>query len=562
MQGQVSFSDLGVERRLVHALQEQGITEPFEVQREAIPDGMLGRDVCCRAPTGSGKTLAFGLPMISSCERAEPHMPTALILTPTRELAEQICSVLSPLAWSVDREVMAIYGGTSYSKQRRALQRGVDIVVACPGRLLDLMSNGTVELDHVTTVAIDEADRMADMGFMEPVCEILDHCAFERQTILFSATLDDEVADLVDKYLVEPVTIEVGPKEVSMDSMQHFFWMVRGGRKTEMAGDAVFRSGRSIIFCRTRAGVDRIGYDMEDYGLSVATLHGGLSQRERDRAMRRFSEGDCIALIATDVAARGIDIENVACVIHYDPPENGKAYKHRSGRTARAGAQGVVISLIQNSQKRSSIRVQKEVGIRCEFTPPNLEEIPKNEIDHFPAPDRSRRSNRSSRDNRRGNSHGGRRSGGRNSGGRRNGGGRNGGGRRSGSQRGQSNGYRGKSHRNKNRSSAKSGKGYGGRSEGGNSDGGHSNSGRNDGGRNHRGHNGNERSGDHRSGNRRNNDRSNNRSGDGGYRKGGGKGRSSRRGDQGGNQGGNRRNQRRGRGSYSKGSSKKNFSSQ
>ena len=404
MTSSVSFSDLGVESCLVHTLEEQGITEPFEVQLEAIPDGMLGRNVCCRAPTGSGKTLAFGLPLISRCKRARPNLPTSLVLTPTRELAEQICSVLTPLAWEVDLEVLSIYGGTSYAKQRRALDRGVDIVVACPGRLIDLMQNGTLSLKEVDIIVIDEADRMADMGFMEPVCDILDKCASKRQTILYSATLDDEVADLVRDYLTDPVTIEVGPKDVSMDSMQHLFWLMRNSMKSEIASEAVRKCGRSIVFCRTRAGVDRVGEEFEDCGLSVATLHGGLSQRERDRAMRRFTDGDCIALIATDVAARGIDVQDVACIIHYDPSENGKAYKHRSGRTARAGAQGVVISLVQKPQKRISHRVQREAGIHCEFTPPDFTALPQNEVGYFPPPS-PRRQNTNRQRQRNGRNH-------------------------------------------------------------------------------------------------------------------------------------------------------------
>lgn len=210
----VTFSDLGIDDALVRVLRQQGIEAPFEVQTEAIPDGMLGRDVCCRAPTGSGKTLAFGLPLLSRTVQAKIEMPTALILTPTRELAEQICKVLNPLAWAVNLDVLAIYGGTSYQKQRKAFSSGVDIIVACPGRLEDLLENDYLTLEDVAVVVIDEADRMADMGFMEPVCRILDQCAPDRQTILFSATLDDDVALLVDKYQNDPVTIEIGRAHV------------------------------------------------------------------------------------------------------------------------------------------------------------------------------------------------------------------------------------------------------------------------------------------------------------------------------------------------------------
>ena len=372
----MSFEELGIAPPIVNVLKEQGITEPFEVQAKSLPDILNGKDVCCRAPTGSGKTLAFGLPLVTNCKQAHPHYPTVLIVTPTRELAEQICTVLTPLAKEVDRSVMAIYGGTSYVKQRQRLQKGVDIVVACPGRLIDLMENETIHLDDVKAVVLDEADRMADMGFIDPVCYILDNCDKNRQTILFSATLDDEVGTLVRKYQDRPVKIEVGPKEISMDTMKHFFWLLPNTRKSKLASSAVKKGGRSMIFCRTRRGVDRVGKELREENLNVAVIHGGLSQNQRDKAMERFVYGDCMALVATDVAARGIDVEGVQCVIHYDPPENGKAYKHRSGRTARAGAHGSVISFVQKPQKNEYNKVQRQVGIRINFTSPDFDKIP------------------------------------------------------------------------------------------------------------------------------------------------------------------------------------------
>ena len=371
----VSFSDLGIGPAIVKELNKQGISEPFEVQKESIPDSLLGRDVCCRAPTGSGKTLAFGLPLIARTRRANPKRPTGLILTPTRELAEQINSVLKPIALAVDRDVVSIYGGVSYKKQYNALNRGVDILVACPGRLIDLLDRRALKLDDVETVVLDEADRMADMGFMDPVCEILDQCSKNRQTILFSATLDDEVADLVKNYQKNPVTVEVGPKEVSIENMQHLFWTMKPHQKLRVTSEILTKCGKTMIFCKTRRGVDRLGDEMYDAEMNVSTLHGGLNQRQRDRALRRFTKGGSIALVATDVAARGIDIQGVNCVIHYDPPENGKAYKHRSGRTARAGAEGVVISYVQRSQQRTYNKIQNEVGIKRKFQPPNVENL-------------------------------------------------------------------------------------------------------------------------------------------------------------------------------------------
>ncbi len=371
----VSFSDLGIGPAIVKELNKQGITDPFEVQKESIPDSLLGRDVCCRAPTGSGKTLAFGLPLIARTRRANSKRPTALILTPTRELAEQINSVLKPIALAVDRDVVSIYGGVSYKKQYNALNKGVDILVACPGRLIDLLDRRALKLDDVVKVVLDEADRMADMGFMDPVCEILDQCSENRQTILFSATLDDEVADLVKNYQKNPVTIEVGPKEVSIENMQHLFWTMKPHQKLRVTSEILTKCGKTMIFCKTRRGVDRLGDEMYDAEINISTLHGGLNQRQRDRAIRRFTKGGSIALVATDVAARGIDIQGVNCVIHYDPPENGKAYKHRSGRTARAGADGVVISYVQRSQQRAYNKIQNEVGIKRKFQPPNVDNL-------------------------------------------------------------------------------------------------------------------------------------------------------------------------------------------
>ena len=483
----VTFSDLGIDDALVRVLRQQGIEAPFEVQTEAIPDGMLGRDVCCRAPTGSGKTLAFGLPLLSRTVQAKIEMPTALILTPTRELAEQICKVLNPLAWAVNLDVLAIYGGTSYQKQRKAFSSGVDIIVACPGRLEDLLENDYLTLEDVAVVVIDEADRMADMGFMEPVCRILDQCAPDRQTILFSATLDDDVALLVDKYQNDPVTIEVGPKQVSMESMKHLFWMVRGQEKPDIAFDAIQKVGRSILFCRTRAAVDRVGDELSDLGMMVATLHGGLNQKQRENAMKRFTTSRAKVLIATDVAARGIDIEGVHCVIHYDPPENGKAYKHRSGRTARAGSIGTVLSIVQNPQRRQYQRLQRDVGIRCDFDPPKFEDLPANNFELIASDDRRERGSRGDRGNSRrggrGNDRGNSNRWGDKSGGRRGGSGGGGGGKWYDQKRNNSGGsrkpYGGSGGGGGQRSSGggggqRSSGGGGQRSSGGSSDGGDS----------------------------------------------------------------------------------------
>ena len=381
----VRFTDLGVEPTLIDVLREEGIEEPFEVQTKTIPDALEGRDVCCRAPTGSGKTLAFGIPLVSMSPKAEPKRPTSLILTPTRELAEQIRGVLKPLADSIGLRTASVYGGTPYKGQYRRLNKGVEILVACPGRLIDLLERGALRLDDVGIVVLDEADRMADMGFMQPVRSIMDKCKQDRQTILFSATLDEEVSEIVESYQEDPLRVGIGPEEVSMDSMQHFFWKINSRGKAELASYIAEKCGRSIIFCRTRAGVNRLGDEMSEMDLSFTTLHGGMKQKQRDRSMHKFSAGQARVMIATDVASRGIDVDDVNCVIHFDPPDDGKAYKHRSGRTARAGSTGTVVSLVLRSQNRQYKRIQEEVGIRCKMTEPEPEALEEREFVRAPS---------------------------------------------------------------------------------------------------------------------------------------------------------------------------------
>ena len=381
----VRFTDLGVDPKLIDALREEGIEEPFEVQTKTIPDALEGRDVCCRAPTGSGKTLAFGIPLVSMSSTAEPKRPTSLILTPTRELAEQIRGVLKPLADSIGLRTASVYGGTPYKGQYRRLNKGVEILVACPGRLIDLLERGALRLDDVGIVVLDEADRMADMGFMQPVRSIMDKCDKDRQTILFSATLDEEVSEIVESYQEDPLRVGIGPEEVSMDSMQHLFWKINSRGKAELASYIAEKCGRSIIFCRTRAGVNRLGDEMSEMDLSFTTLHGGMKQKQRDRSMHKFSAGQARVMIATDVASRGIDVDDVNCVIHFDPPDDGKAYKHRSGRTARAGSTGTVVSLVLRAQNRQYKRIQDEVGIRCKMTDPEPEALEEREFVRTPS---------------------------------------------------------------------------------------------------------------------------------------------------------------------------------
>ena len=357
------FATLGVPAALVDALARTGIDEPFDIQLATIPDALAGRDVLGRAPTGSGKTLAFGLPMLADLEQAASKRPTGLILSPTRELAEQIRRELEPLAEAVDRRVLAVYGGVGIGPQAAALRRGIDVLVACPGRLQDLIDRGDVQLDDVRRVVVDEADRMADMGFLPAVQALLDRTASDRQTVLFSATLDRDVQVLIDTYQHDPVRHEVGEVEPDLSAVTHRFIATEKTQKLALTADLVDDAGPTMVFCRTRHGVDRVARQLRKVGVKAGWIHGGRTQSQRDAALHAFTTGRVQALVATDVAARGIHVDGVACVIHYDPPADGKDYVHRSGRTARAGADGVVVSLVNADQRRAVARLQKAAGL-------------------------------------------------------------------------------------------------------------------------------------------------------------------------------------------------------
>ena len=365
----VRFSDIGVEPRLVKALRREGIVEPFEVQRESIPDS-LWAEMCAAGRRQDlerrlllGCLCYQGVPMLSRRSRHHWSSPHQRIGRTNQGRFRPTRKVIGAQD-NVDLWRNTIQGP---NKQAREGRRGC---CGVPGRLLDLVEKRALYLENVDIVVLDEADRMADMGFMEPVCEILDACSRSRQTILFSATLDDEVAELVESYQRDPVVIEIGPEEVSMDSMDHIFWRVNSSNKLALSEYVTQNCSPSIVFCKTRAGSNKLGKQLAEMGASVAVLHGGMNQKQRDRSMRKFSTQKVRTLIATDVASRGIDIQGVNCVLHYDPPENGKAYKHRSGRTARAGMTGIVVSLVQKSQQRYYKRIQKQVGISCEITEP------------------------------------------------------------------------------------------------------------------------------------------------------------------------------------------------
>ena len=344
-------------------LDAAAITEPFPIQSAVIPDALAGRDVAGRAPTGSGKTLAFGLPLVTRLRPAQRRRPTALVLAPTRELAQQITNELRPFVRQRGHDVVSVYGGVGYGPQRKAIEAGAELVVACPGRLEDLIDSGVVSLGDVRQVVVDEADRMADMGFLPAVRRILGLTSAERQVLLFSATFDSAVSKLAGDIQRDPVVHEIGPEGPDVTAARHIFWQVDRMERPAATADAIKAMGSTIVFCRTRHGADRLTKQLDKLGVSSAPIHGGRSQPQRDRALRAFTRGEVRSLIATDVAARGVHVDGVAGVVHFDPPQDVATYVHRSGRTARAGATGVVVSLLERSATQSARRMLREVGI-------------------------------------------------------------------------------------------------------------------------------------------------------------------------------------------------------
>ncbi|MGH9297703.1 MAG: DEAD/DEAH box helicase [Acidimicrobiales bacterium] len=334
------------------------------MQELTIPDAIAGRDVCGKAKTGSGKTLAFGLPLLMRATTAEPKAPTSLILVPTRELAVQVAEVLEPLARAAGFRVSTVYGGTDLEKQASRLLRGVDIVVATPGRLIDLVDRKAASLAAVSTLVVDEADRMADMGFLPQVEWLLRHMPRERQTLLFSATLDSAVDQVVSRHLRDPVLHEVRARQVTVEEMEHRFLRVHQMDKAKVCAAIIRHATKTLCFVRTKRGADRLVDDLRSEGVRAAAIHGDLRQQMRERALEQFSAGKLPALVATDVAARGLDIEGVDIVIHFDPAEDHKAYLHRSGRTARAGELGVAVTLALWDQELAIERLQRRIGLR------------------------------------------------------------------------------------------------------------------------------------------------------------------------------------------------------
>lgn len=358
-----TFASLGVPPELIGALDQRGIHQPFPIQAHTIPDGLAGRDVCGQAKTGSGKTLAFGIPLVLRVGRAEPNRPTALVLVPTRELCAQVDGELSWLAESRNLRVLSVYGGASMERQRAVLGEGADIVVATPGRLIDLVGRGDIFLDAVRYLVLDEADRMCDMGFLPPVEWLMRKMAPERQTLLFSATLGSDVNSLVKHHLNDPVRHGVTDTISTVDSSVHHFLKVHDMDRVKVAAAIVGPTERAVIFTNTKRACDRLADDLKALDVSARAIHGDLSQDRRNRALRQFSAGQVKVLVATDVAARGLHIEGVDVVVQFDPPDDHKTYLHRAGRTARAGASGVVVTLVLWNQLADVERIQKRLAL-------------------------------------------------------------------------------------------------------------------------------------------------------------------------------------------------------
>jgi superfamily II DNA/RNA helicase len=358
-----TFDALGVSTELVDALAAQGIAEPFPIQSLTIADGLAGRDVLGKAKTGSGKTLAFGVPMLDRIGKAEPGRPHGLVLVPTRELANQVRGVLAPLGRVKGVRVRAFYGGVGMEPQIEALHKGVDLVIGTPGRLIDLIERRELSVADVEMLVLDEADRMADMGFLPQVQKILYRIEREHQTMLFSATLDRGVDRLVARYMKNPVSHEVVSEDETVEEMRHHFLLVHQMDKVKVVASIASGVDRTLVFCRTKRGADRLVEQLRREHVKAGAIHGDLRQQARERALADFTSGKLPVLVATDVAARGIHVDAVDVVVHYDPPEDHKAYLHRSGRTARAGAVGVAVMLTLWNQENEARVIQRRLKL-------------------------------------------------------------------------------------------------------------------------------------------------------------------------------------------------------
>jgi superfamily II DNA/RNA helicase len=363
------FAELGVPEHIDAGLAAAGFAEPFQIQTAAIPVAIEGHDLCGRARTGSGKTLAFGVPMLARITAAaESRAPLGLVLVPTRELALQVAEVLAPVAAVAGRRVLPVYGGASRDDQITALDEGVDLVVATPLRLIDLIKAGEVDVSSVQILVLDEADRMADDGFTPQVEWIMRHCTGRNQTMLFSATLDGDVAHLIRHYMTDPVEVAIDAANDTVGTMHHIFLAVHHMDKDRVIGAVSQGIAKVLVFCQTKRLCDRVANSLTELGVSVAAIHGDLGQDQRERAMRRFAQGELAILVATDVAARGIDIDDIGAVVHYEPARDAKDYLHRSGRTARAGRDGWAVTLVEYNQHTQMRILQR--ALRLPTDPP------------------------------------------------------------------------------------------------------------------------------------------------------------------------------------------------
>ncbi len=358
-----TFVELGVAPAIVEALRAKGIESSFPIQDMTIPDAIAGRDVSGKAKTGSGKTLAFGIPIVQLMADAPRGEVGALILVPTRELAVQVFSELEPLSKAMGLRSLAVYGGADIDKQISKLRKGIELIVATPGRMIDLMDRGVIDVKRVDHVVIDEADRMADMGFLPQVEWILRRVEGDHQTLLFSATLDGAINTLVSRYQHDPVRHEVESSEPTVSEMTHRFVQVHDMDRNRVVASIVNGAKRTMVFCNTKRNCDRLAADLQRLGVNAEAIHGDLRQRQREKALKDFSEGKTQALVATDVAARGIHVDDVDVVIHYDVPDDHKTYLHRSGRTARAGGSGLAVTLVLWNQELEVKRMQKRLAL-------------------------------------------------------------------------------------------------------------------------------------------------------------------------------------------------------
>ncbi|RPK93712.1 MULTISPECIES: DEAD/DEAH box helicase [Streptomyces] len=360
-----AFADLDMPGQLLAALTAQGVSVPFPIQGATLPNTLAGRDALGRGRTGSGKTLAFGLALLARTagQRAEPRQPLALVLVPTRELAQQVTDALAPYARSVRLRMATVVGGMSIGRQASALRGGAEVVVATPGRLKDLIDRGDCRLDQVAITVLDEADQMADMGFMPQVTELLDQVRPEGQRMLFSATLDRNVDRLVRRYLSDPVVHSVDPSAGAVTTMEHHVLHVHGTDKHRATTEIAAREGRVIMFLDTKRAVDKLTDHLLASGVRAAALHGGKAQSQRTRTLTQFKSGHVTVLVATNVAARGIHVDNLDLVVNVDPPTDHKDYLHRGGRTARAGESGSVVTLVTPNQRRDMTRLMTAAGI-------------------------------------------------------------------------------------------------------------------------------------------------------------------------------------------------------